>query len=281
MMPDKQDLTRLLSSFPVACTNDVEEIRASFAQVYGRPVMEFAGQGRTLHTVINHCRLQHTELNYATYGADLNFEFPESGFASQIFPLGGKAEATVEGQSVVMDNRQSALVSSGVPITIKSNVAYERLILCVSSDSLSKTLSALTGVTIAAPIRVQPARALLDTPGRLLREQVMFLAGQINVSLAVPPLLLDEFEHALMVAFLRVNRHNYSYLLERDALEVTPADVRRAEDYIEANWQGPVTVEDLVAVTGVSALSLFRSFKRHRGYSPMQYLERVRLRYRH
>lgn len=281
MMPDKQDLPRPLSSFPVACTNDAEEIRASFAQVYGRPVMEFAGQDRTLHTVINHCRLQHIELNYATYGADLNFEFPESGFASQIFPLRGKAEATVEGQSVVMENHQSALVSSGVPITIKGDVAYERLILCVRSDSLNKILSALTGITIAAPIRVQPARTLLDTSGLLLRKQVMFLAGQIDASPALSPLVLNEFEYALMVAFLRVNRHNYSYLFERDAPEVTPAEVRRAEDYIEAHWRGPVTVEDLVLVTGVSALSLFRSFKKHRGYSPMQYLERVRHRHCH
>jgi hypothetical protein len=169
-MPDKQDLTRLLSSFPVACTSDAEEIRASFARVYGRPVMEFAGQDRTLHTVINHCRLQHIELNYAAYGADLNFEFPESEFASQIFPLAGKGEATVEGQSVVMDNCHSVLVSSGVPIMIKGDATYERLILCVRSDSLSKTLSTLTGVTIAGPIRVQPARILFDIPGRLLRE---------------------------------------------------------------------------------------------------------------
>jgi transcriptional regulator GlxA family with amidase domain len=52
--------------------------------------------------------------------------------------------------------------------------------------------------------------------------------------------------------------------------------VRRAEDYVEAHWRQPITLEDLAKVTGVCAFDLFRSFKRSRGYSPMEFVHKVR-----
>ena len=270
-----------LNSFPIARTSDPEEVRASFARVYGRPVMEFTGRDRALHTIINHCKLEHIELNYATYGASLHLQYPESEFVSQIFLISGKAEVVVEGHSVMLDNDQSALVSRNVPIGIRNDSEYERLILCVRSDSLTKTLCALTGSTIDAPVRVHPAQNLTDPSGWMLRDQLMFFVGQLNAAASVPPILLSEFEQALVVAFLHVNRHNYSYLLERNAPEVAPLEVRRAEEYIEANWQIPITLEDIAAVSGVGALSLFRSFKKYRGYSPMQFADKVRNMKRH
>jgi transcriptional regulator GlxA family with amidase domain len=51
-----------------------------------------------------------------------------------------------------------------------------------------------------------------------------------------------------------------------------------AEQYIEANWDKPVTIEELVALTNVSARALFKSFSTFRGYSPMTFAKSVRLR---
>ena len=76
--------------------------------------------------------------------------------------------------------------------------------------------------------------------------------------------------------FLHANRHNHSHLLERSAPDASARLVRRVEEYIEANWQRPITLEGLVALTGVSALSLFQSFKKYRGYSPMKFGAEIR-----
>jgi len=56
-----------------------------------------------------------------------------------------------------------------------------------------------------------------------------------------------------------------------------PWQVRRAEQFIEANWDQPITIEAVVAATNVSARSLFSAFKTGRGYSPMDFVKRVRL----
>ena len=51
----------------------------------------------------------------------------------------------------------------------------------------------------------------------------------------------------------------------------------RAERYIEAHWDEPITIEDMVSATGASARSIFRAFKKSRGYSPFQFVKELRL----
>ena len=57
----------------------------------------------------------------------------------------------------------------------------------------------------------------------------------------------------------------------------SPREVRQAEEYIEANWNQPIRIEDLVAITNFSARSLFNSFRKTRGYSPMTFAKPLRL----
>lgn len=267
-----------LSAYRLAKTRDAEELRTSFARIYGRPVMDFTGRDRSFQAIINHCRLRHIELNYGTYAGHLRFQFPESIFVSQIFPVRGAGEAVVEGQSVSIDRANSVLVSSNVPLAITGDSDYERVILCIRSESLHGMLAALTGKTIGAPIRVAPARGLLDVPGRLLRDQVMFLTSQLSASTALPEPVVAEFEQALMVSFLRTNRHTYSHLFEAEPPDAGLLHVRRAEEFIEAHWREAITVEDLARVTGASVLALYRSFRRHRGCSPTDFIRTLRLR---
>ena len=107
----------------------------------------------------------------------------------------------------------------------------------------------------------------------------MFLAKQLNSDVSLPPLVLAEFEQALMVMFLYANRHNYSNLLQEDPADVALRQVRRTEDYIEANWNKQMSFEALAAEIGVSIRSLFRSFRKSRGYSPAEFLRQTRLRH--
>jgi transcriptional regulator GlxA family with amidase domain len=89
--------------------------------------------------------------------------------------------------------------------------------------------------------------------------------------------MLAELEKSVLVSFLHANTHNFSRLLERDARRVTPWQVRRAEEFIEANWQRSLTLRMIAEATGVSARSLFKAFREARGCSPTEYVKRVRL----
>ena len=58
----------------------------------------------------------------------------------------------------------------------------------------------------------------------------------------------------------------------------TPSLVRMAEEFLEANAANPVTISDVVAECGCSRRALFNAFRRHRNYTPLQFLTASRLR---
>ena len=95
---------------------------------------------------------------------------------------------------------------------------------------------------------------------------------------SLSPVVLAELEQAILVAFLCGTGHNYSQLLEDRPLGAGGWRVRRVEEYIEANWDQPITIEALAVVADASARSIFLSFKKHRGFSPMTFVKQVRLR---
>jgi transcriptional regulator GlxA family with amidase domain len=112
---------------------------------------------------------------------------------------------------------------------------------------------------------------------QILRRYFRLLVSELSSATApLPAWVHAQIEQLLMVMFLCANEHNYSHLLEQQPRDIAPRQVRQAEEYIEANRDRPISLEDLAAVTGVSMLSLFRSFKQSRGYSPLEFAKRVR-----
>jgi len=274
MMPAKP-----LDRFPLIRTRNVEEVRIALARTYAKPELIPEGRVRTLRAKINYCQTQHVRLNYATYGAAVRLEFPETNLVSQIFPIRGKCQALVEGTSVSIDAERSVVISPSATVKVRNDTDYERLVLSVDSIALISKLTTMTGKFISGPLRMDPAQTFTRPEAQIFRDHFMFLVSELNTTAApLPALVLAEVEQTLMVMFLHANRHNYSHLLECQVPNVAPLQVRRAEEYIEANWDQPITLEDLAAVTGVSVLSLARSFRQSRGYSPMEFVKQVRLR---
>jgi transcriptional regulator GlxA family with amidase domain len=91
--------------------------------------------------------------------------------------------------------------------------------------------------------------------------------------------VVAQLEQAILVAFLCGTGHNYSRLLDGRPKKSAPWQVRRVEEYIEAHWDQPVSIEGLAVVANASARSIFQSFRECRGYSPMNFLKQTRLRH--
>jgi AraC-like DNA-binding protein len=269
---------RQLDAFPLVCTNDVDELRCSLGRVYAKPVLQPVGRSESFRAVANFCQLQHIGLHYASYGADLHFEFPETGFFAQLFPVKGAAEARIDGASVTIDAEHSAIISADCAYKLTSNADYERVNLVIDHRSLTEKLSAIIGDTLPAALEVQPSASLAQPAVRALRQNFMFLVDQMSTPMRLPPLLLAEFEQTLMVMFLQANQHNYSHLLQEGQSSAAFRQVRLAEEYIEANWDKPISSEAIAREVGVGTLSLFQSFRQIRGYSPMEFLKQARLR---
>ena len=272
--------SRPLDNFPIIRTRKIEEMQNALAQIYAKPNLKLARPTKALNASINECRLQDVWLSYGSYGAAVSVEFPAVDYFLQLLPVRGKGEIINRKTLVQLTRDTSATISPDSGYNANYDASYECLVLKIDAQALTRKLAAMTGATINEPLQMHPQIDLKRPAAHILLEYLPLLAD--TLSAANPPFpdwWISQTEQFLMVMFLFGNQHNYSHLLEQEAPDAAPWQVRRAEEYIEANWQQPITLEDLARVAGVSAFSLFRSFRKTHGCSPLEFVSRVRSRH--
>jgi AraC-like DNA-binding protein len=271
---------RPLDRFPLIWSQSAEEMCAALARVYARPQLGPQAQTNKVDATLNLYQMQHVSLGYTTYGIDMSLSYPETDVLLHTFPVRGKGEVTVDNVAKSLDCRCGATISPGMRFSVNLSADYEHFVILMKTHPLADKLAALSGVAINRPLQFEPVRNDTHPAAKALRDHFLFMVDKVDGSATpLPGLLLTEFEQTLMVMALHGNRHNYQHVLQRAPTEVGSWQIRRAEEYIEANWARPITVEDLARITGASGLSLFRSFKAKRGYSPLQFAGRLRLRH--
>ncbi|WP_162915115.1 helix-turn-helix domain-containing protein [Desertibaculum subflavum] len=220
--------------------------------------------------------LPHGQLWGCSYGLPLTLRFLESDYVRVQMPLKGTARVTAGGDQIVLDTSRACL--SRAAATIEFGEAYEQFALRLPHDLLVRKLTALTGEAAAGRLEFAPEIDLETPAGRNLRNVMMCMAaaaGDLQGPLAAT--VLGEIEQSFLVALLCTANHSQRGLLEHDTQAAAPWQVRRVESYIEAHWREPLSIEDIADAAGTSARSMFRSFQQHRGYSPKEFLKRVRL----
>jgi AraC-like DNA-binding protein len=103
------------------------------------------------------------------------------------------------------------------------------------------------------------------------------ILANIEHATARTPLVLAELEDALMISLLFNFPHSLCDLLEQEVPGAGSWQVKRVEEYIEAHLDAPFNIEQIATVTGISTRSIYRAFKRSRGYSPMAFARQRRL----
>lgn len=271
---------RPLDRFSLINTSSLDETRAALGHAYAKPELDLVGRNRQLRAIVNGCQLPNIGLNYGSYSAVLRMQFPETDFASQIFTIRGRNEAMINGASVIIGSDCSVVISPGEALRVTNSEDCERLVLRVNAAALMSKLVAIAGALPGGPVKFHPVQNYAVATAKALRSHFLFLVCQLSKRAApLPKPVLAEFEQMLIVMFLQANRHNYSQLLEQPSPDAALWQLRRAEDYIEASAEQPMTLEALADITGASALSLFRSFKKFRGIPLMEFANAVRLRH--
>jgi AraC-like DNA-binding protein len=266
-----------LERFNVLRTRDPEELRARLASLYAISKLEFTRGKARFNAVLNHYQLKSVALSYARYGASVRITMSNADFYTQGFGIRGHGEAVTNDRFFVVAKGRGGAAGPGANALLKYQAGFEHVFLKISPEAVDRKLAALLGNPLSRrplTLRGKYDQAALGTQYRLVR----FLISELDRSKdAVPSLLLAELEQALIVAYLCANLSNYSDQLSRKAPPVASWQVQRATDYIEMYWDRPITIEALASATGTSARSLFASFKKDRGCSPMAFVKYVRL----
>ncbi len=271
-------VTVALKRFQVVDTRDPDEFAAGLGRLVGRVWLEPLGTKGGFHARLGSLDLGDVGIFHGNYDSGFVARFPDfNTFAGSPAPLRGAGAHQIGGRGVAVSRSRGAVVSPG-DVTLQYGPQFEHLSMTVRPATLMDKLVAIVGDLRLGPLRFEPTVIACAPQAKRLERLVRFVAGEFEAaSSPMPSIMESELKQSMMTAFLLANASNYSGLLLGEPEAAGPWQVRIAEQFIEANWDQPITIEALASATNVSARSLFSTFKLARGYSPMDFVKRVRL----
>jgi hypothetical protein len=253
----RSDSREPLESFNVLRTRDPGQLHERLAALYAVSKLELPRGKARFNAVLNHYTLKSVALSYARYGAPVRITMSNTDFYTQGFGIRGHGEAVTDGRFFVVAKGKGGAAGQGASALLSYQAGFEHVFLRISPEALDRKLAALLGnpPSRSLTLRGKYDQAALGAQYRLVK----FLISELDPSKdAMPPHLLAELEQALIVAYLCANLSNYSDLLHRKSPTAASWQVQRAADYIEMNWDKPITIESLASATETSARSSFR-----------------------
>lgn len=270
----------LLSNYPAIHSSDPEFYRERLFRDFDANRFE-VGNGRAgFAAQANHLQIRDLGLSYCDYASDVSLGFNEASFVRQIFNVDGAGQYSAGSRSgEITPGSWTPILPAGAPLNLDFKPGYRQLVLRIEFDGLTRNLSALIGQELGGKLEFDQAAAYRPAMS-ILRRRVFLFAGDFNERGAFfSDLAAAEVERMMIMSFLMCHRHNFTHLLFRQPLPASSSAVRVVEEFIEANWDKPVDIPAMVAVARVSARSLFRQFKKDRGYSPADFAKQIRLRH--
>jgi AraC-like DNA-binding protein len=268
----------LFAKHEIVRTDSLERMNEALLTAYKGRIVSADCQERPFFGQANRVQLEHIGFDYCAYDADVEIDFPDALPIRQLICLKGVGETISRRKRTQLSSVATSLIQSGDKFTSRYFAGYRQIVFRVDPTALRRKLEAFVGTTLPRPIEFLPAQTLLTPQAEMFKRSALFFAGEIeSFDNEACRLARDEFEQAMLAAFLAGNAHNYSYLLDAPPPGLTPRQVWLAESFIEANWDQPLTIDSLAAVVGAGARSIFKAFKDYRGYSPMAFVKDVRL----
>lgn len=269
--------TLLLHRYPLFRAARAEEFREALLTQYGASGVEVEESGN-FRAWVNNIEISDIALSYAACNVRSTLHFPEMEYVRQQIGMRGKSTTTVAGVEVNVGRGQACTTSLGRPMRVDCEAGHERLTLRIKIAALESKLAALLGAKPKTALEFEPSLDLAKPAAQQMHHLLRYFVGLFDTEIGEPaPLVLRELEQSIIVSFLVANEHPYSLKLTDRPPGAAPHQVRLAEEFIEANWHEPITIERLVEATGISARVLFRSFRKHRGCTPMEFAKQVRL----
>lgn len=261
-------------------SRDLDETRAIVARLFCDHSLRPVGGAPALDYWQQHRRLGAFSFSRMRYGCEVEVE-PGSldDFYLIQMPLAGQDRCSAGGTVACSDARHATLHGPRDHLAMHWSADCEKFVVRIDRGPLERYLQTRLGSGRAPDFAFGNMLALDNGAVRAWIETAQYVFGELcrNPALADEALLSTQFEQLLLNAAL-------SWLpaaAPRDAAGegrlLLPRHVKQAEEYLRANVDQPLTVETLAERTGVSGRTLYDSFRKFLGVSPMRYLRELRM----
>lgn len=261
-------------------SSDVDETRAQVARLYCDHRLNPVSPNARLQAWQNAVTLKQSCLATMGYGAEVQIDPGKlKDFYLLMLPYAGEAMVDAGGRMVQASSTLGTLLSPDDLVTMRWSPDCAKYMVRIDRAALEQHVASLLGHPLRRPLNFRLAipREGLGAEWWRLAE---LLVGLVECQDRAHPqnLAIDQLEQALLFSLIEGQEHNYSDALRDPDRSIAPKHVRLVEHYIEEHAADPITIEQLVAVSGVSGRALFDGFKRFRNTSPMAHLRACRMR---
>ena len=151
--------------------------------------------------------------------------------------------------------------------------------ISLSQNIVVRMLESMLGKPLSAPLQFTPKVELQTSAGRSLTSLINMFVKDVSSDIHAfgHSMVSMQFEQLLISMLLANQPHNYSKALSTPTPSLAPRDVKRVLDYIQEHLPEPISLPELVAISGVPGSSLFAHFKKFTGKSPLNYVCEQRL----
>lgn len=267
-----------LYRFPLIDTKAPDDVRDMLVNNFRARGFDLRRAEPEFRGLANHLRLRNLDLTFSSCTAASRSVLPEVDMVKQRFVLRGNAKTTFGNTIHMISRSESGAIPAGVEAKYENEAGYAEYIFRIDAAALRTKLSAMIGTPVAGPIAFKAPATSGHPEQARLRRLIDHVVAELDGA-DLPAEALSQYEQSLMVCFLFANRHNFSDALEREQPRPAKWQIARAEDYIEANYSLPLTLEALAEIAGTSALAVSDAFRTSRDVSPFGFLKRVQLKY--
>lgn len=269
-----------LTGLEVLQSQDVDETRALVAGVFCDHRLSLTDRTSQLDYRHRYFRTPAMSFSVIRYGAGVRVapQALESFFLIQL-PLKGGDRIESAKESLLSQPGRGTIHCPGESFSMNWSADCAKLAVRIERDAMERHAAALLGRPL--PQRLHFAAEMDTRKGsglaweRTIRQ--LLRSVQQTPELVGHPLMQAQFEQLVMSGLLIWQCNTLSNCLGQPTANVQPRHLKLAEDYMRAHLDAPITNEELAALTGISLRTLYNSFRKFRGVSPMRYLRDLRM----
>ncbi len=265
-----------LNNYPALRTTDAATIREFVTSHHGGEVIMVGDAPAGDEAIVNWVSLAHTRYGYSAYGRAMSIVFPETDFLRVKLVLAGHLMVSSRGSTTRVDHSAGSISTGAVAVESSPDAAI--LTYLVSKRLLTEKLEALNDGPALGDLDFHHRLDLTTLVGQNFLHTMRSMLALLSQTEPVAPAgLIEELERALITALLIASPLPTPSIATVAAKSVAPARVRRAEAFLVENWRRAFDAELVAEAAGTSPRNLFRLFREFRGYTPLEFLKRLRL----
>jgi len=229
--------------------------------------------------VVNDSRFAQIGVTFLSYRRQVLVQAHEPTALNIVWTTTGKGLLKSGSHSFPVSTSHAAVAAPHQQYAFNYAEDTGRIAFVIGAGVLENYVTAALGLLPRGRLTLYPALDLSSGPGAVLACLMNFILSGLDRSDAIlsNPGAAAGLQDAIAALLLKGHPHSQSLYFQSTARTAVPAVVRRVEEYLEAQATEAVSMADVAVIAGVGARALQATFRKHRGYSPQEFLKSVRL----